>query len=133
MMNSLHHVHIFAANLEESIRFYQECFGGVVVIDEVFAGARNVFMKIGKGRLHLYDQAPRDQGRGGIHHFGIQTDDLDALVERMKTRGVKFKKGITDFGIWRYVMAPAPDGVLIELFEINKEQIPPQLGDYFEN
>ncbi len=35
----------------------------------------------------------------------------------MKERGFQFRKGITDAGLFRYVMAAAPDGVLLELFE----------------
>jgi hypothetical protein len=40
--------------------------GAEVYFDGDFGGARNVFMKIGAGRLHLYSQQPRDDGRGAI-------------------------------------------------------------------
>jgi len=39
---------------------------------------------------------------------------------------------ITDLGAWKYVMVPAPDQILIELFEVDKAQMPPQLSDYFD-
>ncbi len=128
----VHHVHLFASSLERSIEFYREFFDGKVVLDIEAAGARNVFMRIGTGRIHFYDQPPKDSGRGAIHHFGIQTDNLEALVAKMKARGVKFRKEIADFGFWKYVMAPAPDGVLIELFEVDKEKVPAEYRDYFE-
>ena len=32
--------------------------GAVVVADFDYAGARNVFVAVGSGRLHFYDQAP---------------------------------------------------------------------------
>jgi catechol 2,3-dioxygenase-like lactoylglutathione lyase family enzyme len=128
----VHHVHLFASSLERSIEFYREFFDGKVVLDLEAAGARNVFMRVGTGRMHFYDQPPIDSGRGAIHHFGIQTDDLEALVAKMKARGVKFRKEIADFGFWKYVMAPAPDGVLIELFEVDKEKVPAEYRDYFE-
>lgn len=86
MITSLHHVHIYASDIEQSIAYYRDFFGGEVVLDGVYAGARNVFMKIGSGRLHFYDQPPKDAGRGGIHHFGIQTDNLAALVDKMRAR-----------------------------------------------
>jgi catechol 2,3-dioxygenase-like lactoylglutathione lyase family enzyme len=79
--------------------------------------------------LHFYEQPPRDEGRGAIHHLGIETDDLEALVAHMKSRGVKFRKEITDFGFWKYVMAPAPDNVLLELFQPVKEKFPLSLSD----
>ena len=120
----LHHVHIFASDLSASIAWYRDMLGGEVRWDGDFAGARNVFMKIGRGRLHLYDQPPRDRARGAIHHIGIRTDDLDALHERLLSRGVGFRSGIRDFDYARYIMCAAPDDVLLELFEPNSERLP---------
>jgi len=132
-MNShIHHVHIFASEIDESIRFYEEFFNGRIVLDMELAGARNVFMRVGNGRLHFYDQGPKNPGRGSIHHFGIQTDDIDEVVYQMKTKGVFFQKEITDLGFWKYIMVPAPDDVLIELFQVDKTQIPEAYLDYFE-
>ena len=127
---SLHHAHLFASDLDASIAFYRDLLGGEVVLDNELAGARNVFMKVGQGRLHFYDQPPRE-GRGPVHHLGVRVDDLEGLVARMRLAGVTFRKPITDFGLWRYVMAPAPDGVLLELFEVDGEQLPDELRGYF--
>jgi len=124
MLNHVHHAHLFAANIDASLKFYQEMFGGEILADLNMAGARNVFLAIGQGRLHFYDQPPRDEGRGAIHHIGIQTDNLEALVAHMKAKGVPFRKGMVDFGFWKYVMAPAPDNVLLELFQIVPEKLP---------
>ena len=132
MISHIHHVHIFASNIDDSIRFYEESFNGEIILDAELAGARNVFMRIGNGRLHFYDQAPTYRGRGSIHHFGIQTEDIEAVVGRLKSRGVEFKKGITDLGFWKYIMVPAPDEVLIELFQVDKSQIPDEYVSYFE-
>ncbi len=132
MKNHLHHVHIFASNINKSLQFYEDFFDGQVVLDMDLAGARNVFMRIGNGRIHFYDQPPRFSGRGSIHHFGIQTDDIQSVVDKMKSKGVVFTKDITDAGFWKYIMVPAPDDILIELFEVDKKQIPPELLDYFE-
>ena len=132
MTNQLHHVHIFASDMEKTLWFYKEFFGARVILDQELAGARNVFMRVGKGRLHLYDQPPKSPGRGSIHHFGIQTDDLEGVVHRMKAKGIQFKKDITDFGFWKYIMVPAPDDILIELFEVDKKKLPAALKDYFE-
>ena len=116
--------------MAKSIEFYQKAFGGEVVLDVTVAGARNVFMKIGRGRLHFYDQPPKYSGRGSIHHFGIQTDNLEEGHARLQELGVQFKKGITDLGYWRYIMVPAPDDILVEYFEVDKETIPAELSDY---
>jgi catechol 2,3-dioxygenase-like lactoylglutathione lyase family enzyme len=128
----VHHVHIFASDIDKSIQFYKEFFGGKVILDAVLAGERNVFMKIGSGRVHLYDQPPKDPVRGNIHHFGIQTDDIEAVVNTLREKGIVLKKDITDLGFWKYVMVPAPDEILIELFQVDKTKLPPQYVDYFE-
>jgi catechol 2,3-dioxygenase-like lactoylglutathione lyase family enzyme len=130
--NHIHHVHIFASDLDKSIKFYEDFFDGKVILDTEFAGARNVFMKIGNGRIHFYDQPPKIPGRGSIHHFGIQTDNIIDLIDRMKSKGVVFKKEISDQGFWKYIMVQAPDDVLIELFEVDKKQIPSEFLGYFE-
>ena len=132
MNNHIHHVHIFASDINKSIEFYENCFDGKIVSDMDLAGARNVFMKIGKGRIHFYDQPPRFSGRGSIHHFGIQTDNLEGMVQRLKSKGAVFNKDITDAGFWKYIMVPAPDDILIELFEVDKNQIPSEFLSYFE-
>ena len=132
MICHVHHVHIFASDIEKSIKFYQEFFGGKVILDSELAGARNVFMEIGHGRLHFYDQPPKNPGRGSIHHFGIQTDDIEEVVDKLRSAGVALRKGITDLGFWKYVMVPAPDDILIELFQVDKSKLPSIFDEYFE-
>ncbi len=124
MVNHVHHAHLFASNLDRSLKFYQEMFGGSVVFDLNMAGARNVFLKIGRGGLNFYDKCPPDTGKGAVHHIGIQTDDLEGLVAHMKARGASFRKEITDLGFWKYVMFRGPDHVLLELFQVIPEKIP---------
>jgi catechol 2,3-dioxygenase-like lactoylglutathione lyase family enzyme len=132
MKNHIHHVHIFASDLNKTIKFYEDAFDGKVVLDMELAGARNVFMRVGNGRIHFYDQPPKFSGRGSIHHFGIQTDDIEDVINKLKSMGVVFKKNITDAGFWKYIMVPAPDDILIELFEVDKKQIPSDFLNYFE-
>jgi catechol 2,3-dioxygenase-like lactoylglutathione lyase family enzyme len=124
MQNHVPHAHLFSSDLEAALKFYQEMFGAETLADLDLAGARNVFIAIGKGRLHFYDQPPRDEGRGAIPHLGIQTDDLEGLVAHMKAKGFLFRKAVSDFGFWKYVMIQAPENVLIELFQIVKEKLP---------
>ena len=107
--------------------------GAEVAYDGDFGGARNVFMRIGSGRLHLYDQAPRDDGHGAVHHIGIRTDDLEALEARLRSKGVAFRSGIRDFDAWKYIMCPAPDGVLLELFKADPDKLGGGAGKYFSD
>jgi hypothetical protein len=73
----------------------------------------------------------RHSGAGSIHHFGVRTDDMAGMLERLRKHDVQLRKPVTDLGGWRYVMVPGPDDVLIELFEVTPEKLPAQLGGYF--
>jgi catechol 2,3-dioxygenase-like lactoylglutathione lyase family enzyme len=124
VIHHIHHTHLFASDLEAALKFYRDMFGGRVVFDMNMAGARNVFLAIGRGGLNFYDQPPPGYGKGAIHHIGIQTDDLEGLVAHMKSKGASFRKEITDVGFWKYVMFQGPDKVLLELFQVIPERIP---------
>ncbi|TFG06959.1 MAG: VOC family protein [Promethearchaeota archaeon] len=126
---SLHHPHLFASNMDEAIKFYRDMFGAEILFDLEMAGARNVMIAIGSGKINFYDQPPKNSGRGLVHHLGMETDNLEALVEHMKRIGFTFKKEIKNFGVWKYVMVEGPDHVLIELFEIDKAKLS---SDQFE-
>jgi catechol 2,3-dioxygenase-like lactoylglutathione lyase family enzyme len=132
-MIHLHHVHLFSRDLNAAIGWYVRAFNAEVFFDGEFGGARNVFMKVGAGRIHLYAQPPRDQGKGAIHHVGIRTTDLAALHRHLLEMGTSFRSGIHEFGTWRYIMCPAPDDVLLELFEIDVESMPSELARYFND
>lgn len=123
-MFSLHHVHLMASDVDATIAFWRDHFGADVVFDGDFAGARNVFLRVGEGRLHLYAQPPRHAGQGTAHHLGIETDELDALVARLTTTGISVTE-IRRVPGAAYAMAKGPDDLLLELFQPD----PTQVGD----
>jgi catechol 2,3-dioxygenase-like lactoylglutathione lyase family enzyme len=113
-MRRLHHAHLMSRDLEAALRFYIDHFGGEVVADLNFAGARNVFMRVGGAALHFYDQEPTR--RGPINHLGMCVDDLDRCVAELEAAG-RHPRPIVDTGMGRYSMVEGPDGVLLEVFE----------------
>ncbi len=133
MAEDLHHVHLLTEDIDQTVAWWCDMLGGKVIFDGDFGGARNVFMRIGSGRLHLYEQKPRDQGKGAVHHVGIRTDDLAALERRLQAAGVEFRGGIHDFGAWKYIMCPAPDNVLLELFEVDTGRLGGDAARYFND
>ncbi len=124
MRINLHHAHIFASDIEKSLNFYQEMFGAEVLFDLEVAGARNVMIAIGSSKINFYDQPPKDRKRGVVHHLGIETDDIRALMTHMKSKGFEFRNKIKSLGILKYVMAEGPDHILFELFEVLKDKLP---------
>jgi predicted enzyme related to lactoylglutathione lyase len=121
MRLSLDHAHIFASDLEATVSFFRKMFDAAIVWDEEAAGARNVRLALGRGFIHVYDQPPKSQ-HGVLHHLGIETDDLHALVRRMNANGVSLRNPVRDTPTFSYVMTAGPDKLLLELFECREPQ-----------
>ena len=125
MAESLHHVHIFARDIDATIAWWRDMLGGRAGLRR---GAGRLPQRLHADRQRAgctsNDQPPRDDGRGAVHHIGIRSDDLRALVARLKAAGVPFRSEIREFGTWRYIMCAAPDDVLLELFEFDPRHEP---------
>ena len=119
---SLDHAHLFASDLVATIMFFTKCFDAEVIWDEEAAGVRNVRIQIGSSFIHLYDQAPKAPRGGAIHHLGIETEDLEGLLVRLKSLGVTWKNEIKEENKFKYVMVVGPDDLLIELFECKEPE-----------
>ena len=120
MRVSLDHVHIFSTDLSATVEFFQKMLGATLVWDEDAAGARTLRLKLGTAFVHVYEQPPKAQRGGAIHHIGIETDDLDRLVAHMKANGHKFRNEVKEEPKFRYVMTTGPDDLLLELFQCNE-------------
>ena len=122
MRVSLDHVHIFSSNLSATVDFFSRMLGAKMVWDEEAAGVRNVRLALGNAFIQVYEQPPKAERGGPMHHLGIETDDLDALVARMTANGYQFRNAIRDQPKFRYVMIAGPDDLLIELFQCHEPQ-----------
>ena len=58
---------------------------------------------------------------GGWNRFMIITNDIDGLIRRLNTGGVKFRGEISEAGAGRARLLEDPSGNLIELFEFKKK------------
>lgn len=120
----LHHVHIFASDIEATLAWWQRHMGARILFDGEHAGARNVLIGVGKGRINIYDQPPRDSGRGAVHHLGVRVADLRTVWQRLQDNGLTSPNGLREHDGWRYVMVAAPDNLLVELFEFDDPESP---------
>jgi catechol 2,3-dioxygenase-like lactoylglutathione lyase family enzyme len=124
MSIDLHHAHVFATSIDATIQWWCGHLGAKVYFDDRLAGSRNVFLAVGTGRLNIYDQAPRDRGRGAIHHLGVKVANLRDVWLRLQAQGITSPHGLREQDGWRYVMICAPDGILVELFEFDDPSAP---------
>jgi catechol 2,3-dioxygenase-like lactoylglutathione lyase family enzyme len=124
MSIDLHHVHVFASDINATIEWWCHHLGAKVQFDGDLAGSRNVFLAVGAGRMNIYDQAPRDGDRGAVHHLGVRVKNLRDVWRRLQAQGITSPHGLREQDGWRYVMISAPDGILVELFEFDDPSAP---------
>jgi catechol 2,3-dioxygenase-like lactoylglutathione lyase family enzyme len=120
----LHHVHIFASDMEATLAWWCGHLGARVLSDKGLGGSRNVLIGVGSGRINIYDQAPRGAGMGPVHHLGVRVTGFDAVWRRLQAGGVTSPNGPREHDGWRYVMISAPDGILVEIFEFDDPTSP---------
>lgn len=100
MIKRVNHVGVVVSDLEKDLRTYDRVFGlrPAVVKDAMEGKLRVAFVPVGDGEIELLQPLDPNtffgrvlQSRGpGIHHVSLETDDIDAEVERMKKEGVAF-------------------------------------------
>ncbi|MEE8473460.1 MAG: VOC family protein [Dehalococcoidia bacterium] len=120
------HVHLMSPDPVATAQFYEKMFDAEKVgTRETSDGRTAVELKLSGSRVLVTQrQAPAESAStppvtgGGLDHFGIKTDNLEAAVADLKAKGVKFRDeirvirpGVKICFMW------APDNVLIELLE----------------
>ena len=65
-------------------------------------------------------QAGGDPKPGGWNRFMIVTTELDALIERLRRAGARFRGDISGGGAGRAILIEDPSGNLVELFEFKQ-------------
>ena len=117
----LHHVALLSADVERTVRFYQEVLE--FPLTEIFEnrdykGSNHFFFDIGNGNLLAFfdfpglDVGPYAEVLGGLHHMAISVDPerWQTLVERLTEAGVEHE---VHSGVSVYFRDP--DGARIEL------------------
>jgi catechol 2,3-dioxygenase-like lactoylglutathione lyase family enzyme len=129
-VKSLDHVHIYAAEPEESARFYTHHFEAKPVLRNTNAnGDTRIFLALG-GQVLVLGSFPKghapapppEAGDGayrhgfGVAHFGLRVADVDAAVAELSASGVRvLGEAVQEASGLRYAYVAAPDGVVVEL------------------
>jgi methylmalonyl-CoA/ethylmalonyl-CoA epimerase len=125
----LDHIGIAVANLEEALAFYRDALGLEVSApgDVPTERVRVTFVPVGEPALELLEPTTPDSvvarflaRRGpGIHHITLLVDDLAAVLERLKERGVRLLDETPRAGAHgsrvAFVHPSSTHGVLVEL------------------
>lgn len=124
MKSRMHHIHVVSENPAVSAAFYQEFFGAAIFTPEMeYMGSLYVSVQLGEAEIRIRGVRPNDPAKTsppgrGLHHFGIQVDNLDEVCGKLERAGVQFTKkpGPGVLGS-RTAFIKDPDGALIELVE----------------
>ena len=117
----LHHVAIVCADVERTVRFYQELLGfplTEIVENRDYAGSNHFFFDIGNGNLIAFfdfpglDVGPYAEVLGGLHHLAISVESewWEELRTRLDEQGVEY---LLESGTSIYLRDP--DGTRVEL------------------
>ena len=122
-MASIDHVHIHASNPAKTIEFYESFFGAKVIQEIESVGRRLTIMSLGdKSKLSILHVPPAvekpNPDMASIDHIGIEVENIEELINRLKERGFKFPVNLTQSqsGI-KIAFFFGPDNVYIELIE----------------
>jgi catechol 2,3-dioxygenase-like lactoylglutathione lyase family enzyme len=117
----LHHVAIVCADVETTVRFYQELLEfplTEIIENRDYAGSNHFFFDIGNGNLIAFfdfpglDVGPYAEVLGGLHHLAIsvEPDRWAHLKAKLDARGVDY---LLESGSSIYLQDP--DGTRVEL------------------
>ncbi len=127
----LDHLAIVVADIEEALAFWRDALG--LEVSEVAEVPRErsaiAFLPLENGEIELVQPTDEESGvarylskRGpGMHHICLEVDDLDAMLQRLKARGVQLinPEPVTKENGVRYafIHPKSAFGVLVELYE----------------
>ncbi|OGX23517.1 MAG: hypothetical protein A2Y03_05065 [Omnitrophica WOR_2 bacterium GWF2_38_59] len=141
MIKDIRHTGIVVADLEASLKFYQDILGFSIVkkmdetgdfIDNILllenvkvttvkmASSSGQMIELLKYQSHPADQKKHDINDVGISHIAFTVDDLDVVYKRLMDNKIQFNSSpqISPDGYAKVVFCRAPEGTMIELVEV---------------
>ncbi len=134
MIKKISHIGVAVHDLEEARTFFRETFAASVSDQERFGELIFSFIPLEGSDLELLQSTTPEgqiakfiQKRGqGIHHIAFEVDDIQAELDRLKTRGITLineRPYQNAHKEWVAFLHPKSTyGVLIELIQ-SKEQV----------
>jgi len=117
MTLKLNHLHLKTKDPENTARFYVDTLGARVVHRSASGTTRLDLHGLSLNVSGFLEQQTRQQ-KYGMEHIAIDTDELDALVEKLKAQGINILEETTVSGGRRVCFFEGPDGVQLEFIEM---------------
>ena len=131
-ITKINHVAIVVEDLEDSLSFWRDSLGiSLHEMRDVPAEKSLVaFLPLPGGEIELVQPTTLDSGiakyldkRGqGMHHICLEVDDIDAMLEQLKNKGVRLINEQARTGAngkrYAFVHPESASGVLVELYQL---------------
>ena len=117
MTLKLNHLHLKTKNPEETAKFYVDNLGARIVSQSAGGGYRLDLHGLSLNITRFLENQKRQQIYG-MEHMAIDTDELDALVAKLKAQGIRILEQTTVSGDRRACFFEGPDGVQLEFIEM---------------
>jgi len=114
------HTHLTSPDPEKVVEFYTQVMGAKVTRES--AGRKMVDVDLGGKTIRISGSTAADNAwkglRFGLHHLGLEVNNMDEVTADLKSKGVEFVVEPTQPqpGL-KTAFIKAPDNVLIELIE----------------
>ena len=134
MKATLDHIGIAVGDLGQALAFYRDALGLEIEPPEEVASqrVRAHVIPVGESTLELLEPTSPDspiakyvEKRGpGLHHVALRVDDIHAVLERLKARGIRLIDHEPRIGaegaLIAFVHPASTHGVLVELKQATK-------------
>ena len=131
-IKAINHVALVVQDMEQSLSFWRDALGMELheLRDVPAEGSQVAFLPVGGSEVELVRPTTEDSGiarylakRGpGIHHICLEVDDLAAMLEHLKGRGVRLineqPRQAADGKRYAFVHPESTGGVLLELYQL---------------
>jgi methylmalonyl-CoA/ethylmalonyl-CoA epimerase len=138
-IEKINHVALVVENIQEALAFWQDALGlPLHKIEQVPREASAVaFLPLGDSEIELVEPTSPHSGvarflakRGpGMHHLCLEVDNIAAMAGKLKAKGIRLiqeEPVIAEDGRqYMFIHPQAAYGVLVELYQLPREEKPP--------
>ena len=131
-IQSVHHVAVVVDDMRKSLSFWRDALGiDLHELRDVPAEASRVaFLPLAGTEIELVEPTTTDSGiakylakRGpGMHHICLQVDDIGAMLEQLRARGIRLineePRKAANGKMYAFVHPESTGGVLVELYQV---------------
>ena len=120
------HIHLIAADVEETVQWYCRVLGARITFQGTFCGSQVYYLDIAGMTFIVFGRLENDVAplpgtlapKFGVDHFGFSVGDLDQVIVELRSHNVNILEGpLTVRPGLRIAYIVGPDQIRIELCE----------------